>query len=131
VRKKSQFLKICLFCSNSRASRACVCSRAAIATILSVLLTSFHPARADGRPVSAPHARAAVAAGLIRPLAEALSDIEAHYSGQVIEAELFQEGRSWSYEFEILPPDGRIFIVYVDAASGQLIRSTGQIQVKP
>jgi len=98
--------------------------------ILSVLLTLFHGTRAEEPEVSAPRARAAVAAGLIRPLADVLSDIEARYSGQVIEAELFQEGHSWLYEFEILPLDGRIFIVYVDAASGKLIRTKGQVQVK-
>jgi uncharacterized membrane protein YkoI len=94
------------------------------------LLATLSTAHADENAVSPTRARAAVAAGLIKPLPELLTTIETGYSGQVIEAELLENGGHWAYEFELLPTDGRLFLVVLDAASGAVIRTHGPVQEK-
>jgi uncharacterized membrane protein YkoI len=76
-------------------------------------------------------ARAALEAGEIRPLAELLAEVERRYRGRVIEADLDRDDGQWLYEFKILPPNGRMFVVEVDAATGALLRSRGQVQTRP
>lgn len=73
-------------------------------------------------------ARAALEAGEIRPLAELLAVVERRYQGRVIEADLERDDGQWLYEFKILPPNGRMFVVEIDAATGALLRSRGQVQ---
>lgn len=73
-------------------------------------------------------ARAALEAGEIRPLAELLGVVERRYQGRVIEADLERDDGQWLYEFKILPPNGRMFVVEIDAATGALLRSRGQVQ---
>ncbi len=73
-------------------------------------------------------ARAALEAGQIRPLSELLSEVERRFRGRVIEADLDRDDGQWLYEFKILPPNGRLFRVEVDAATGQLVRTFGPVQ---
>ena len=73
-------------------------------------------------------ARAALEAGEIRPLAELLAVVERRYQGRVIEADLVRDDGQWLYEFKILPPNGRMFVVEIDAATGALLRSRGPVQ---
>lgn len=73
-------------------------------------------------------ARAALEAGQIRPLAELLAVVERRYRGRVIEADLERDDGQWLYEFKILPPNGRVFTVELDAASGDFLRSRGPVQ---
>ncbi|WP_424810788.1 PepSY domain-containing protein [Roseococcus sp. YIM B11640] len=73
-------------------------------------------------------ARAALEAGQIRPLSELLSEVERRFRGRVIEAELEFDDGQWLYEIKILPPNGRVFNIELDAASGTLIRSRGPVQ---
>lgn len=73
-------------------------------------------------------ARAALEAGEIRPLAELLAVVERRYQGRVIEADLERDDGQWLYEFKILPPNGRMFVVEIDAATGVLLRSRGPVQ---
>jgi uncharacterized membrane protein YkoI len=80
------------------------------------------------RPASAERrdherARAALEAGQIRPLSEILSGVERQFHGRVIEAELELSDGQWRYEIKILPPNGEVFTVELDAATGALIRS--------
>jgi uncharacterized membrane protein YkoI len=93
-----------------------------------MLLCSVVPAAAEEPEVSPRLARAALAQGLIRPLAELLAIVDAHYIGSVLEAELHQEKGHWRYEFEMLPPDGRLYRVYVDATTGAVTSTTGPVQ---
>lgn len=72
-------------------------------------------------------ARAALEAGEIRPLAELLAVVERRYQGRVIEADLERDDGQWLYEFKILPPNGRMFVVEIDAATGALLRSRGPV----
>jgi uncharacterized membrane protein YkoI len=73
-------------------------------------------------------ARAALEAGQIRPLSDLLAEVERRFRGRVIEADLERDDTQWLYELKILPPNGRIFIVELDASTGALIRSRGPVQ---
>lgn len=73
-------------------------------------------------------ARVALEAGEIRPLAELLAVVERRYQGRVIEADLERDDGQWLYEFKILPPNGRMFVVEIDALTGVLLRSRGPVQ---
>lgn len=73
-------------------------------------------------------ARAALAAGQIRPLAEILSEVERRYQGRVIGTELEYEDGRWIYEFRLLPQTGRAFELEVDAATGALLGGKGPVQ---
>jgi uncharacterized membrane protein YkoI len=70
-------------------------------------------------------ARAALAAGEIRPLAEILAEVERRYIGRVIEVDLDREDGRWVYELKLLPPSGRVFELEVDAATAAVLRSKG------
>jgi len=99
---------------------------------LLVLLLSLPalPAGAEGRR-DHERARAALAAGEIRPLAGLLAEVERRYLGRVIETELEREGDRWIYEFRLLPPSGHVFMLKLDAATGVLLRSRGPVQDRP
>lgn len=73
-------------------------------------------------------ARAALEAGQIRPLSDLLAEVERRFRGRVIEADLERDDTQWLYELKILPPNGRIFIIELDAATGALVRSRGTVQ---
>jgi uncharacterized membrane protein YkoI len=73
-------------------------------------------------------ARAALEAGQIRPLSDLLAEVERRFRGRVIEADLERDDAQWLYELKILPPNGRVFIVELDAATGALVRSRGPVQ---
>jgi uncharacterized membrane protein YkoI len=88
-------------------------------------------------PVAAPHAdsrldheraRAALAAGEIRPLADLLAEVEKRWIGQVIDTELERDDGRWIYELKLLPPSGRLYELKLDARTGALIRSRGPVQ---
>lgn len=92
-----------------------------------VLLLAAPAARADDRR-DHERARAALAAGEIRPLAALLAEVERRYVGVVIETELERDDGRWIYEFKLLPPSGRVFQVKIDAATGAVIRTRGPAQ---
>lgn len=93
---------------------------------LTVLLLLTCPALADGQS-DHDRARAALAAGAIRPLADILADVERRWVGQVIETELEHDDGRWVYEFKLLPPSGRIFKLELDATTGALLKSSGPV----
>ena len=97
------------------------------AFLLLPLLLLATPARADDRR-DHERARAALAAGEIRPLAELLAEVERRWVGRVIEMELERDDDRWVYEFKLLPPSGRVFEVKLDARTGALLRSRGPVQ---
>ena len=94
------------------------------------LLLPALSARADDRR-DHERARAALAAGEIRPLAELLAEVERRYAGRVIEAELEREDGRWVYEIRILPASGRVFELRLDGATGALLRTRGPVQERP
>lgn len=98
------------------------------ALLLLPLLMLVPPgARADDRR-DHERARAALAAGEVRPLADLLAEVERRYAGRVLEAELDREDGRWVYEIKLLPASGRVFELHLDAATGALLRSRGPVQ---
>lgn len=95
--------------------------------LLALLLLTAAPAVAQERR-DHERARAALEAGQIRPLSELLAVVERRYRGRVIEADLERDDGQWLYEFKILPQNGRVFTIELDAATGELLRSRGPVQ---
>ena len=87
-----------------------------LALILSLIAS---PALADGDDHD--RARRALEAGEIRPLAEILAVAEARRPGRVIELELERDDGRWIYELELVTPEGRLFEMEIDAASGTVL----------
>jgi uncharacterized membrane protein YkoI len=71
-------------------------------------------------------ARRAVEEGRILPLKDILVRAQGAYPGQVIEAELEDEGGTVVYEIKILTADGRVMKLYYNAASGELLKVQGR-----
>jgi hypothetical protein len=75
-------------------------------------------------------AREALEAGRILSLSEILERARAQFAGEFLEAELEREddgplaGRL-VYEIELLGPDGAVTELYLDAATGELLRAHG------
>jgi uncharacterized membrane protein YkoI len=66
-------------------------------------------------------ARRALEAGQILPLAHILAAAEAVRPGRVIELELERDDGRWVYELELVSPEGFIYEVEIDAASGKVL----------
>lgn len=95
--------------------------------MLPLLSLGVPDARADGRR-DHERARAALAAGEIRPLADLLAEVERRYVGRVVATELEREDGRWIYEFKLLPPSGRVVELRLDAATGALLRRRGPVE---
>lgn len=94
--------------------------------LFSLLAISLPVAAQDRRDHE--RARAALEAGQIRPLSEVLVEAERRFRGRVIEAELEFDDGHWLYELKILPPNGRMFVVELDAATGAVLHARGPVQ---
>ena len=93
------------------------------------MLAEAHDASYQGADQGTPRSpRAALQAGEIRPLAGLLAGIESRYDGRVIETELEREHGRWIYEFKLLPPAGHLFVLTIDAATGEVLRSRGPVR---
>jgi uncharacterized membrane protein YkoI len=68
-------------------------------------------------------ARRAVEEGRILPLKEILARAQGAYPGQVIEAELEDEGGMVVYEIKMLTADGRVMKLSYNAATGELLKT--------
>lgn len=75
-------------------------------------------------------ARAAVATGQIKPLSEILDQVEQRYAGRVVKTELERYDGIWIYELKLLPPNGRVYKLKVNAQTGRIIGAKGQVQEK-
>lgn len=95
--------------------------------LLPAFLLAVPAARADDRR-DHERARAALAAGEIRPLAALLAEVERRFVGVVIETELERDDGRWVYEFKLLPPSGRVYEIKLDAATGEVVRTRGPVQ---
>lgn len=68
-------------------------------------------------------ARRAVEEGRILPLREILARAQGAYPGQVIAAELEDEGGRAIYEIKILTTDGKVTKLHYNAATGELLKT--------
>lgn len=75
-------------------------------------------------------ARAAMAAGQILPLAEILDQVEQRYAGRVVKTELERHDAIWVYELKLLPANGRVYKLKINAQTGCIIGTKGQVQEK-
>lgn len=71
-------------------------------------------------------ARRAVEEGRILSLKDILARAQGAYPGQVIEAELEDEGGIVVYEIKMLTADGRVMKLYYNAATGELLKVKGR-----
>jgi uncharacterized membrane protein YkoI len=89
-----------------------------IALILSLPLIAA-PALADRDDHDRAHL--ALEAGEILPLGDILATAEASRPGRVIEIELDRDDGRWIYELELVSPEGFLYEMEIDAASGTIL----------
>lgn len=77
---------------------------------------------ARAEPRDHDRARQAVIRGEIKPLADILNAVRGKLPGEITGVEIEREGGRWVYEFKVVNDKGRLFDVYVDAASGEIRR---------
>lgn len=71
-------------------------------------------------------ARRAVEEGCMLSLRDILARTEATFPGQVVEAELEEEGGTSVYEIKIVTNAGSLMKLHYDARSGALLKSSGR-----
>lgn len=71
-------------------------------------------------------ARAAMAAGEIRPLADLLAQVEAQCDGRFVEMELDHDDGRWIYEIKLLGPSGDVAELEYDAHDLTLLEAEGR-----
>lgn len=108
-----------------------------IVVALSLLAAVAHgPAAADSDS-DYERARAAMEAGLIVPLSQALSKVEGLYEGDVLEVELENEENEnddngeqrksgFIYEIKLLTPQGNVLKIKIDAKTTELLSVKGR-----
>lgn len=67
-------------------------------------------------------ARHAVERGEALPLADILERVRPDLGGEVVGVSFEREHGLWVYEFKVIRPGGVLVEVYVDAASGQILK---------
>lgn len=122
--------------SGSCESGYCRHMRRFMILILTCLLSvSFGPAWADGdgdhrhsykRDDDHNRARRARERGEILPLIEILKRASKEYPGHLIETELDDEHGTIVYELVIISAEGRVYKLYYDAHSGELLKVKGR-----
>ncbi len=66
-------------------------------------------------------ARRALEAGEILPLSDILATATELHPGRVIEIDLERDDGRWVYELELVTPEGRLYEMEIDAASGEVL----------
>lgn len=67
-------------------------------------------------------ARRAVERGEALPLVEILAKVRGDLGGEIVRVSFKRERDLWLYEFKVVEPGGRLVEVYVDAASGRVLK---------
>ncbi len=70
-------------------------------------------------------ARRAVERGEALALAEILKRVRADLGGEVVGVEFERKRERWIYEFKVIDPAGRLWDVYVDAATAAVLKREG------
>ena len=79
------------------------------------------PALAD-RDREHEDARRAVELGEALPLADVLAKVRRDLGGEIVGVSFKRKQDLWLYEFKVVEPGGRLVEVYVDAASGRVLK---------
>ena len=67
-------------------------------------------------------ARRAVELGEALPLAEILTKVRSDLGGEIVGVSFERKQDRWLYEFKVVEPSGRLVEVYVDAATGRVLK---------
>lgn len=100
--------------------------------LLALALGLAQPVLADGKR-SHDHdaAHQALLRAEVLPLAQVLAQIEVQFNARLIEVEFERKSGQYTYEFELITTDGRIFEVEVDAATGRVLKVEGDPGTAP
>ena len=79
------------------------------------------PAIADGNDEH-DSARRAVELGEALPLVNILAKVRRDLGGEIVGVSFKRKQDHWLYEFKVVEPGGRLVEVYVDAASGRVLK---------
>ncbi|SCY97825.1 PepSY domain-containing protein [Microvirga guangxiensis] len=94
--------------------------------ILALAAATLLPAAAlADRERDSDQARRAVERGEALALAEILTRVRADLGGEVVGVEFERKRERWVYEFKVIDPDGRLWEVYVDAATAAILKREG------
>lgn len=93
---------------------------------LAAVLASRHAIADDGYGHDHDLARQALEEGRILPLQDILERATNAYPGQMIEVELEREDGVMTYEVKVLAADGKVWKLYYDARSGELLKARGR-----
>lgn len=88
------------------------------AALLIVALTALAVSPEFARADNHRRARDAVTAGDILPLSTVLGIVRGQFPGRVMDVDLKQRGRSWTYRVKLLTPEGQVMRISVDARTG-------------
>ena len=67
-------------------------------------------------------ARRAVERGEALPLVDVLAKVRRELGGEIVGVSFERKQDHWLYEFKVVEPGGRLVEVYVDAASGRVLK---------
>jgi uncharacterized membrane protein YkoI len=67
--------------------------------------------------------RAAVERGEVKSLLDVLREVKPQLHGEIVGVEIERQGRAWIYEFRVADAKGRLFKVYVDAATAKILKT--------
>lgn len=102
-------------------------SRKTIVFVLAFLLTGGNIVYADHRDEEDDgdhdRARQALEEGYARPLQEIMELVGKRLGGKVIGIEFHGSHHRYTYEFKVITPDGKLLEVYVDALTGEILKS--------
>lgn len=72
-----------------------------------------------------PHetARAAVKRSAALPLERILAAVSAERPGELLDVELVEAGRAYTYRLKIIDPNNRVHDLTIDGATGEIMRS--------
>ena len=68
--------------------------------------------------------RTAVERGEVKSLSSVLQAVGPELPGEVVGVEIERENGLWTYEFRVVDGKGRLFDVYVDAATAKILKTT-------
>jgi uncharacterized membrane protein YkoI len=96
--------------------------RTGLACLTVLMLLGTSPVHADSEQ---DRARAAVAAGEVKPLGAILRSVRQQYKGQVLDSQLLDLGGKWVYRVRLLTKDGKVLDIGVDGKTGQIMDVQG------
>ncbi|WP_457094649.1 PepSY domain-containing protein [Microvirga sp. P5_D2] len=93
--------------------------------VLGLTAVLLPPAALAARERDYDQARRAVERGEALALAEILTRVRSDLGGEVVGVEFERKRERWVYEFKVIDPAGRLWEVYVDAATAAILKREG------